>query len=261
MSAAGISSIALSQTNPLPPITERRYEARQLAGALRAGDLAGAQQAYNALLALGPSTTSGPFRNPLLAHDFNVVGQALRAGDLAGAQQAFATLQQDIQNAKYHHHRRPEDPGPAVNGNAFPAIILNLSNSGGPSPAATPVASKVSATNSPLPPATSKVASTSSGSQPAITSSVGSAPLPPITSTVGGSTASAGNFAPEIIFNLGNAANSGPEIVFNLPNSGGGNSRPEIVFNLGNGSGPEQITVNVANGQAAASGIQINVLA
>jgi hypothetical protein len=260
MSAAGISSIALSQTNPLPPITERRYEARQLAGALRAGDLAGAQQAYNALLALGPSTTSGPFRNPLLAHDFNVVGQALHAGDLAGAQQAFATLQQDIQNAKYHH-RRPEDPGPAVNGNAFPAIILNLSNSGGPSPAATPVASKVNTTNSLLPPVTSKVASTGGGSVPAITSSVGSAPLPPITSAVGGSSTSAGNFAPEIIFNLGNAANSGPEIVFNLPNSSGGNSRPEIVFNLGNGSGPEQITINVANGPSAASGIQINVLA
>ena len=67
----------------------------RLGSALQSGDLNGAQQAYNALAALGqsgPFASSEPFSKSSRAQAFEAVGQALQSGDLAGAQAAFATL-------------------------------------------------------------------------------------------------------------------------------------------------------------------------
>ena len=73
----------------------RQADVKQLGSALQSGDLNGAQQAYNALAALGqsgPFASSGPFSKSSRAQAFEAVGQALQSGDLAGAQAAFATL-------------------------------------------------------------------------------------------------------------------------------------------------------------------------
>jgi hypothetical protein len=109
MSATGISAISLSQINP-PFVVAG--PGQRLKSSIQAGDLAGAQQAFNALSAL--HNGNGPFKNPTLASDFAAVGTALQAGDLAGAQQAAATLQRAI-----NHHR----DGGTVN----PDVILRIS--------------------------------------------------------------------------------------------------------------------------------------
>jgi len=73
----------------------RQADVKQLGSALQNGDLNGAQQAYNALAALGqggPFASSEPFSKSSRAQAFEAVGQALQTGDLAGAQAAFATL-------------------------------------------------------------------------------------------------------------------------------------------------------------------------
>jgi len=73
----------------------RQADVKQLGSALQSGDLNGAQQAYNALAALGqsgPFASSEPFSKSSRAQAFEAVGQALQSGDLAGAQAAFATL-------------------------------------------------------------------------------------------------------------------------------------------------------------------------
>jgi hypothetical protein len=75
--------------------SSRRDDLTQLSKALQSGDLNGAQQEYNALVALGtsgPFRNAGPFAKPERAQDFAAIGQALQSGDLAAAQQSFATL-------------------------------------------------------------------------------------------------------------------------------------------------------------------------
>lgn len=97
MSIASISSLNSSQL-PSQTISLRFREdqaGRQLEQALQSGDLAGAQQAYNALSAFGPNN-SGPFTDPALASQFAAVGQALQAGDLGAAQQAINTLGKNL---------------------------------------------------------------------------------------------------------------------------------------------------------------------
>lgn len=93
------------------------------------GDLAGAQQEFNAIQTLGQS---GPFANgdafkiSQRQQDFAAIGQALQAGDLAGAQQAFAKLE-----STFHHHHQVQS------GQATPAVVVNLS----PTASATPSSS------------------------------------------------------------------------------------------------------------------------
>jgi hypothetical protein len=108
MSAISLSSIvpqSLSTTQPIsqdPKLTfwqkyinERRPEVQQLNDALKSGDLAAAQQAYNNLVALGNTVLhkDNPFVRSDRSLDFNAIGGALQNGDLAGAQQAFAALE------------------------------------------------------------------------------------------------------------------------------------------------------------------------
>ncbi|MGA9987487.1 MAG: hypothetical protein WBP69_06880, partial [Terriglobales bacterium] len=94
MSTAAVSSSSILQE--LQSFYQNRQaDVRQLGSALQNGDLNGAQQAYNALAALGqsgPFDNSEPFSKSSRTQAFEAVGQALQSGDLAGAQAAFATL-------------------------------------------------------------------------------------------------------------------------------------------------------------------------
>jgi hypothetical protein len=79
----------------------RQSDLKQLGSALQSGDLAGAQQAYSALAALGqdgPFANSATFSKSNRAQAFDAIGQALQAGDLAGAQAAFTTLKGSTSN-------------------------------------------------------------------------------------------------------------------------------------------------------------------
>jgi len=75
-------------------LKERRPEVQQLQEALKSGDLAGAEQAYNNLVALGNKVLGkdNPFLLSNRAFDFNAIGGALQNGDLSGARQAFQAL-------------------------------------------------------------------------------------------------------------------------------------------------------------------------
>jgi hypothetical protein len=100
MSTAAVSSNSLFQQLQ-SFYQQRQADLKQLGQALQSGDLAGAQQAFNALQTLGqsgPFANADPFRNNRREQDFAAVGQALQAGDLAGAQQAFAALQSTFHN-------------------------------------------------------------------------------------------------------------------------------------------------------------------
>jgi hypothetical protein len=107
MSATSIGSIVPQtlSTAPVPTnlrtdfwkkyTSERRPEVEQLNDALKSGDLAAAQQAYNNLVALGNKVLhkDNPFVRSDRSSDFNAIGAALKSGDLTGAQQAFAALE------------------------------------------------------------------------------------------------------------------------------------------------------------------------
>ncbi len=93
----------------------------QLAQALQAGDLGGAQQAFATIAqrvqAADPSrsgqgATAGQGSGSSLHQDYAALAQALQSGDLASAQQAFAQLQQDLQALPGRHHRHHHH-GPA----------------------------------------------------------------------------------------------------------------------------------------------------
>jgi len=135
MSAISLSGIvpqplSTTQTVPIDPkltawqkyINERRPEVQQLDEALKSGDLAAAQQAYNNLVALGNTVLhkDNPFLRSDRALDFNAIGGALQNGDLAGAQQAFAALESTF------GRKLP----PAANLAPAPATVLNSSNAG-----------------------------------------------------------------------------------------------------------------------------------
>lgn len=73
----------------------RQTDVKQLGSALQSGDLAGAQQAFNALVTLGqggPFANAEPFAKNTRAQAFETIGQDLQNGDLAGAQAAFTAL-------------------------------------------------------------------------------------------------------------------------------------------------------------------------
>jgi len=94
MSTSAISSQSIFQE--LQSFYQNRQaDLKQLGSALKSGDLAAAQQAYQALAVLGeggPFANSEPFGKTSRANAFNSLGEALQAGDLSRAQAAFATL-------------------------------------------------------------------------------------------------------------------------------------------------------------------------
>jgi hypothetical protein len=132
MSTAAVSSISLHQELEQYFHT-RQSDLQQLGQALKSGDLAGAQTAYNNIAALGqkgPFAGGNPFQISQREQDFTALGTALQSGDLAGAQQAFSALGSTFTGAKQIN------PHPvSSNSSAGPEIILNLSNSSGSSSA------------------------------------------------------------------------------------------------------------------------------
>ena len=94
MSTAAVSSASLYQELQTF-FQQSSSDVRQLGRALQSGDLATAQQEYQALVTLGQSGPFGngdPFKVSPREQAFEAIGQALQSGDLAGAQQAFAQL-------------------------------------------------------------------------------------------------------------------------------------------------------------------------
>ncbi|MCU1302218.1 MAG: hypothetical protein JWQ87_2502 [Candidatus Sulfotelmatobacter sp.] len=125
MSTSAVSSTSLSQLQQY--FQTRHTDLKQLGQALRTGDLAGAQTAYNNIVALGqngPFPGGNPFKVNQREQDFTSIGQALQSGDLAAAQHAFATLGSTFSNGRALDPS-PTSPPVAASG---PEIVLNLSN-------------------------------------------------------------------------------------------------------------------------------------
>jgi len=118
MSTPAISSASISQ-ELRTFFQERRSDLQQLGQAFESGDLNAAQQAFDALSALGadgPFKSSGPFSRADRANDFQAIGQALQSGDLAGAQTAFTALAQTFRS-------RGHGEGAQIS----PAVVVNIS--------------------------------------------------------------------------------------------------------------------------------------
>lgn len=102
MSTSAVSSTSLNQQLQ-QYFRIRQNDLRQLGQALKSGDLAGAQTAYNKIITLGqngPFAGGNPFKINQREQDFTAIGQALQAGDLAGAQQAFGALRNTFAKAQ-----------------------------------------------------------------------------------------------------------------------------------------------------------------
>ncbi len=183
-----MSTSAVSNTSLNQQLTQyfqtRQTDLQQLGQALRSGDLAGAQTAYNNITTLGqsgPFAGGNPFRVNQREQDFTAVGQALQSGDLAGAQEAFDTLRSTFPGAS----GVVDPPTASPASSTGPEIVLNLSNGSG------------SSSSSPEQ-ITVNISNAANGGGEQISLSVGSP---------GGNTQ-------QISFNLG--ANSNEQIVVNL---------------------------------------------
>jgi hypothetical protein len=215
MSTAAISSSSIYQQSQAY-FQARSSDLKQLSQALQSGDLAGAQQEFNAIQTLGqngPFSSGNAFQASQRQQDFNAVGQALQSGDLAGAQQAFADLQSTF------HSQRAAVP---------PAFVVNLSGA----PAAPPVS------GTPAQPVAG--GSTGSGGGPEIILNLGNAN--PTQTAAGGSAGSGGG--PEIVLNLGTIT-PGEQITIGVSNSGNGTEQVTIGVANQQNQNPEQITLNL----------------
>jgi hypothetical protein len=197
---------------------QRKADLQQLGQALQSGDLAGAQQAFNAIQTLGqggPFASADPFRNTQREQDFAAVGQALQSGDLAGAQQAFATLE-----STFHSQRAPAE----TSGSNGPAVIVNLGAVSGTS------VPPVSTTGSPSNPSASTGATGRSG--PEIVINLGAPSGGPEQLTI--DVNNTGNNTEQLSISLGTPQNpaSQDQITLNLK----ANSNEQIVLNLLNSS-------------------------
>jgi len=145
MSVSAIASNPLltPQTTPdgaaaLPgPLQAVATNFNSLGQALQAGDLAGAQQAFAALVQSVPAgaVPSGAPQDQTVGADMVALGQSLQAGDLSGAQQAFTNLQQALRSAdqahgsgRGHHHGRVGGSGGGGGGGAGDVADLGASD-------------------------------------------------------------------------------------------------------------------------------------
>jgi hypothetical protein len=104
----------------------RGSDQQALGKALQSGNLATAQQEYNAIQTLaqsGPFAGGNAYLKTNRETDFTAVGQALQSGDLAGAQKAFAQLQSTFQKQGSSVQQQADQN---------PAVVVNI---GGPSTA------------------------------------------------------------------------------------------------------------------------------
>ena len=128
-----ISSIASTTHSCSPdvqnPFAQRAQDFKALSNALQSGDLASAQQAFDAFqqnIPNNPSSQTGQNSNQTspLGKNLQALQSALQSGDLSGAQQAFATLKQDMQSARkahgHHHHHHSSGAGATSSTNPAP---------------------------------------------------------------------------------------------------------------------------------------------
>jgi len=219
MSTAAVSSNSIYQQLQ-GFYQQRKTDLQQLGQALQSGDLAGAQQAFNALQTLGqsgPFASADPFRNTQREQDFAAVGQALQSGDLAGAQQAFATLE-----STFHSGRTPTNTS-SSNG---PAIIVNL---GAITSTSVP---PLSTTGSPSNQSSSTGASGNSG--PEVVINLGANP----------------GVAEQLTIDVNNTGNNTEQLSISLGTPQNPASQDQITLNLKANSN-EQIVLNLLNSSAS----------
>ena len=264
MSLAGILSSSISQTNTNNVQNfwhERRADVRQLALALKSGDLDSAKQAFDSLSSLAQEapfrsvTNFTPFQIPRRALDFLAIGNALDKGDLDGARQAFAVLQNDLAHAHAAQNQASNLldivlhlSGPGTQGDNANTATTPTTNG---NPAQQTDSTQTSSTqdsgqnSSPPPAASSTTASTTDGGTTS-------------TSTQNNDTSTAGS-TPEIVLNLG--GNSSPQIVLNL---GGSGSVSEVDLRFGGTSGggtaAREIVLKFGD-QAQSHTLEIDILA
>jgi len=138
---SGISSISglystanLSQTTQ-PAGSSFFSDFQDLTSAIQSGNLAEAQQAYNALTQNAP----GAMANSPIATAMNNLGAALQSGNLQAAQQALSQVQQAMQQgmeAGGHHHHHHGGGGGQVQSSSSsigatddPTSLFNPANS------------------------------------------------------------------------------------------------------------------------------------
>lgn len=189
---------------------QRRSDVRTLGQALEAGDLAAAQQEFNAIQALGqggPFASGDAFQLSQRQQDFAAIGQALLAGDLSGAQTAFAQLL-----ASFHHRRT--DTAPA-------ATVANVGGAASTGPSGSPNAAAISIAGSSV-----------AANGPEIVLNLGNVPAGEQI-TIGLN--NTGNGAEQVTVTVANAQSQNPEqITFNLTQ----NSNEQIILNLFNNAAP-----------------------
>ena len=122
MSVAPVSSASLHQF-----FTERTDDMTNLARALMSGDLAGAQNAYNAIVSLGkqgPLANGAPFAAADRDSDFQAIGTALQSGDLSSAINSLLAIRQSF----LAQYGPPKTGGSSAgSSSAGPATVVNLS--------------------------------------------------------------------------------------------------------------------------------------
>ncbi len=218
MSTAAVSSNSLYQQLQ-SFYQQRQSDVQQLGQALQSGNLADAQQAFNAIQTLGqsgPFASGDPFRSSTRESDFTAIGQALQSGDLAGAQTAFAALQ-----STFHQQNQPPS------NSTGPAVVVNLGSSTAAS--TLPDLGAPTSTN----PATSSTSSTSSTSGPEIIIN-----LP--------ANAGAGE---QLTIDVNNTGGT-DQLTISLGTQQNPSSQDQITLNL-NANSNEQIVLNLLNGQAS----------
>ncbi len=209
---------------------ERKADLAQLGKALQSGNADAAQQAYDALVALGqkgPFRNAEPFQRADRAQDFTVIGQALQSGNLAGAQQAFLALAQTFDN-----HRTP---GPVP----LPPLFISspTTTAGGIRPPhhTTPPTTQPPTTLTPPTVVPRHQPPTIAGGRP-----IGP---PEIIINVGGSTTPNGN-SPEIVVNLPKPSSTPEEIQINFGNSPGAGGQLTLDVSQQSGNAGEEIAIN-----------------
>jgi len=201
----------------------RKTDIQQLGQALDSGNLDAAQQAFDALTALGqngPFRNSEPFQRADRAQDFAAIGLALQSGDLAGAKQAFT----DLANTFGHPHQVP--PGP-------PNLL--------PPPTSLPPISTLPPPTLPPGPPTLLPPPTTLPPQA----------QPPSTSG-GGSTAPSGSTS-ELVVNLPNPyQGSGGHLTVDVSQQSNG-AGEQVALNFNPGSTNYQLVVNLFDNGASSS--------
>jgi hypothetical protein len=130
MAASAISSFSPTYQAPNSQ-SDFRQTFGQLVGAINAGDLSGAQQAY-ASLSDQQANGQGPALNPNspFAQALGQIGQALQGGDIGAAQTSLASLRSQGHGGHHHHHGGGSSAGGSTtlsttSANAAPAANSN----------------------------------------------------------------------------------------------------------------------------------------